>query len=615
MIAFNARFTLLAALLSLIAVSLNPLVEAAAISARRPDTSSSASGTHHKTTREPVLPLPTRSEKALSSKKSEKGEKKKKEGSSKGHKHDGRALDEFIQVSPWDHTHNVISVNIEHRDELRVLPGHHDHDDGHRNDLVDIDIKKRGEQAHFHTRRHSEFHDGKVIIGGKNDHVHIHARRHHDHDHDKVVVKGDNDHVHIHGRDHDHDHDHNHDHDHDHDHRRARRFRPHPRSLETMQKRACQATPGYIDINSDGKRLASMAYNQTMQEYDVSESEASTFNLMNCGTSEASSLVTLACNDIPQGGCLTYMYNGTSEDMTCQRCVDQSSVPPTACQTFMYNITSGQVNPTNCNMVATQADDADTEPNTGDGPDAGDEIPDGEGEEPNAEQAASINARDASSTNSSSVTPVSLVFRPLAKELEVEDTGSNNTSFNSTNTSGNSTSFNATSIDSDPDSTSPNNTSTTSANQTFTTTITVTSTSTSTGSSSSAVQSAAVASPSTTGMKVEVFNDPNETNAPPFSSSTDSPLSSTMTSSSANTTPTSSMMDADAVASSIAASSSTDMMAASFTTSSSSTGTSSVSASTSSSSSNSPSATAAAAGLNARSTEPYLWQFKRFDQD
>ncbi|KAJ4473306.1 hypothetical protein C8J55DRAFT_519134 [Lentinula edodes] len=377
-----------------------------------------------------------------------------------------------------------------------------------------------------------------------------------------------------------------------------------------MQKRACQATPGYIDINSDGKRLASMAYNQTMQEYDVSESEASTFNLMNCGTSEASSLVTLACNDIPQGGCLTYMYNGTSEDMTCQRCVDQSSVPPTACQTFMYNVTSGQVNPTNCNMVAAQADDTDTATNTGDEPDAGDETPD----EPDAEQAASINVRDASSTNSSSVTPVSLVFRPLAKELEVEDTGSNNTWFNSTNTSGNSTSFNAASIDSDPDSTSPNNTSTTSANQTFTTTITVTSTSTSTGSSSSAVQSAAVASPSTTGMKVEVFNDSNETDAPPFSSSTDSSVSSTVTSSSANTTPTSSMMDADAVASSIAASSSTDMMAASFTTSSSSTGTSSVSASNSSSS-NSPSATAAAAGLNARSTEPYLWQFKRFDQD
>lgn len=98
MIAFNSRFTFLAALLSLIAVSLNPLVEAAAINARRPETSSSASGTHHKTTREPVLPLPTRSEKALSGKNSEKGEKKKKEGSSKGHKHDGVCSSRLVQL-------------------------------------------------------------------------------------------------------------------------------------------------------------------------------------------------------------------------------------------------------------------------------------------------------------------------------------------------------------------------------------------------------------------------------------------------------------------------------------------------------------------------------------
>ncbi|KAI0630908.1 hypothetical protein C8Q77DRAFT_1219702 [Trametes polyzona] len=243
MVVLTPRFTLLAALSSIAAISLVPApVDAAAIQAlsqeaiRQPivarhsshghgdgendgrkhsaspgsdarvaatkkDSSDSKPQRHPK----PVVPLPARMAQKSAHKASPKKASKAAESGSRESKHekskrlvwgsDPVSRMERLWLGPREVTARGMP--------LRRLEGrhhHHDHHDHHDKVVVDgdndhVDVHHRSVDGLRVARAPHDAHD-RVLVEGHNDHVHVHDHDAHD-DHDRVVVKGDNDHVHV----------------------------------------------------------------------------------------------------------------------------------------------------------------------------------------------------------------------------------------------------------------------------------------------------------------------------------------------------------------------------------------------------------------------------------
>ncbi|KAI8996476.1 hypothetical protein BD414DRAFT_520368 [Trametes punicea] len=250
MVVLNPRFTLLAALSSIAAISLLPTsVEAAAIQLQsrvalplasrhsshgptkesaaeeKSDSSSQkskqasmkkASAKHQETTPQrhprPVMPLPAR----MAQKGLRKGAGSTKGSASEGGKHSDHGS-KHVQSSraTWDSPDPISRVqrlwlgtrempsdsSTENDGPPRLSSRHHHHDHPDHKEVI---VKGDHDHVKVHGRSLTpgygslmlrDDHD-HIIIEGHNDHVHDHA---HDYDrHDHVVVKGDNDHLHLH---------------------------------------------------------------------------------------------------------------------------------------------------------------------------------------------------------------------------------------------------------------------------------------------------------------------------------------------------------------------------------------------------------------------------------
>ncbi|KAJ3990744.1 hypothetical protein F5050DRAFT_1813535 [Lentinula boryana] len=159
MTVFNPRFTLLAALLTLIAISLNPSVEAAAINDRRSEVSSSASETQHKTSLSLIFQM-------------------------------SRLISIVDVTSSGTTARSSSKAKMPMSTFIAVMA---------------ITLKSSSKATMTISM------DATTITT-------------------TITITIDHDHRRAH---------------------RSRSFRPHPRGLEAMQKRTCQATPGYIDITRD----------------------------------------------------------------------------------------------------------------------------------------------------------------------------------------------------------------------------------------------------------------------------------------------------------------------------------------------------------------------------
>ncbi|KZT00588.1 uncharacterized protein LAESUDRAFT_764499 [Laetiporus sulphureus 93-53] len=357
MVVLAPRFTLLAALASIAAVSALPApAEGAVVQVRyRDQESNTVTATHHRSTHDvahtasadasrssdstdkkdskpehhtqPVLALPSPKTDAVSGKRTSKHSSALKEAKDDGH--DEKHEHDKEKRADLNFVHSVAQF-----DELWVGPPHgrfnmkvvsqpptvnkrHRHDHGHDRIIV------KGDHDHVNVRRSWHDHHDKVVVKGDDDHVHIHrSPRSHRH-HGKVIVKRDYQHVNVRRspvpEPHHHDHDEHDDHDKvivkgDHNHVNVVRELPMSRPIYVvgssdkpyfaalMRRDGSQApgVPGSIDIMSQtansttGQKIASLVLSPADNSTDSSENSTTASFVLNASGTDQTQIYLVA---------------------------------------------------------------------------------------------------------------------------------------------------------------------------------------------------------------------------------------------------------------------------------------------------------------------------------
>ncbi|KAK0436905.1 hypothetical protein EV421DRAFT_1094488 [Armillaria borealis] len=418
MVFVTARFAVLAAFISLAAISQNPLsVDAAALP--RSDVTNAMPAVREEAS---VMDLPPSHHKPApvshKGKKTEKKGDKKKEGKKHEEKHHNARF-----ASPGE---EPVAVKRAERQAYFDRDGTSTH-------------AARGRD---HDSEHARAHGGhgshrKVIVDGKSNHARVHRRSpDHDHDHDHEHKHGhdhvhrrspdhDHDHDHDHDRNHDHDHDHththDHDHDHDHDHHRrsasasGKSFLVSPAPKGHSRRSPSEFTKGdapqgIIDLMSCGKPVGHIWVNETTKELKAEPSSKNQTNmyLVETGVNGAHKTVEmqLPVTDTEEAQrfayCLTYCARPSQpQDLyfsPCEQISDDCS------QTFLYNGTDGSLLPMSPGSSTTSGPSAETANVGGGEEDGGDE-----------EHTTDFEKRNETSTN------VALVFVPSGPVANVTD--------------------------------------------------------------------------------------------------------------------------------------------------------------------------------------------------